>query len=159
LRTLYCRKVRTTLVADDQVDADLQICWQHVARVARPRTGDRLDRLRLWTLTKREWVIEPVLRLKLMSLRQGIDIASQRLWGRTVAGPSGRGLEIGPAGGGGMDRAFGPLLGFGHLKIHLLQPEITLARLAVVGLFRQSGAACGLFSQAVGNDQGRNLDY
>ena len=37
------------------------------------------------TFTKREWVIEPVVWLKLRSIRQGADIASQRLWGRKVA--------------------------------------------------------------------------
>ena len=34
------------------------------------------------TFTGREWVIEPVVWLKLKSLRQGADIASSRLWGR-----------------------------------------------------------------------------
>ncbi len=33
------------------------------------------------TFTGREWVIEPVVWLKLKSLRQGADIASSRLWG------------------------------------------------------------------------------
>jgi 5-methyltetrahydropteroyltriglutamate--homocysteine methyltransferase len=33
------------------------------------------------TFTRREWVVEPVVWLKLQSLRQGADIASQRLWG------------------------------------------------------------------------------
>jgi 5-methyltetrahydropteroyltriglutamate--homocysteine methyltransferase len=37
------------------------------------------------TFTKREWVIEPVVWLKLKSLREGADIASQRLWGKKVA--------------------------------------------------------------------------
>jgi 5-methyltetrahydropteroyltriglutamate--homocysteine methyltransferase len=37
------------------------------------------------TFTKREWVIEPVVWLKLRSIRQGADIASARLWGRKVA--------------------------------------------------------------------------
>jgi 5-methyltetrahydropteroyltriglutamate--homocysteine methyltransferase len=37
------------------------------------------------TFTKREWVIEPVVWLKLKSIREGADIASQRLWGRKVA--------------------------------------------------------------------------
>ena len=37
------------------------------------------------TFTKREWVIEPVVWLKLKSVREGADIASQRLWGRKVA--------------------------------------------------------------------------
>ena len=37
------------------------------------------------TFTKREWVIEPVVWLKLKSIRQGADIASARLWGRKVA--------------------------------------------------------------------------
>ena len=37
------------------------------------------------TFTKREWVIEPVVWLKLKSIRQGADIASQRLWGKRVA--------------------------------------------------------------------------
>jgi 5-methyltetrahydropteroyltriglutamate--homocysteine methyltransferase len=32
------------------------------------------------TFTGREWVIEPVVWLKLKSLRQGADIASARLW-------------------------------------------------------------------------------
>jgi 5-methyltetrahydropteroyltriglutamate--homocysteine methyltransferase len=34
------------------------------------------------TFTRREWVVEPVVWLKLQSLRRGADIASQRLWGR-----------------------------------------------------------------------------
>jgi 5-methyltetrahydropteroyltriglutamate--homocysteine methyltransferase len=33
------------------------------------------------TFTKREWVIEPAVWLKLKSLREGADIASARLWG------------------------------------------------------------------------------
>jgi 5-methyltetrahydropteroyltriglutamate--homocysteine methyltransferase len=37
------------------------------------------------TFTKREWVIEPVVWLKLKSIREGADIASQRLWGRKSA--------------------------------------------------------------------------
>jgi 5-methyltetrahydropteroyltriglutamate--homocysteine methyltransferase len=37
------------------------------------------------TFTKREWVIEPVVWLKLKSIRQGADLASQRLWGKKVA--------------------------------------------------------------------------
>jgi 5-methyltetrahydropteroyltriglutamate--homocysteine methyltransferase len=37
------------------------------------------------TFTKREWVIEPVVWLKLKSIREGADIASARLWGRKVA--------------------------------------------------------------------------
>ncbi len=37
------------------------------------------------TFTKREWVIEPVVWLKLKAIRQGADIASQRLWGKKVA--------------------------------------------------------------------------
>jgi 5-methyltetrahydropteroyltriglutamate--homocysteine methyltransferase len=37
------------------------------------------------TFTKREWVIEPVVWLKLKSIREGADLASQRLWGRKVA--------------------------------------------------------------------------
>ena len=36
------------------------------------------------TFTKREWVIEPVVWLKLKSIRQGSDIASTRLWGKKV---------------------------------------------------------------------------
>jgi 5-methyltetrahydropteroyltriglutamate--homocysteine methyltransferase len=38
------------------------------------------------TFTNREWVIEPAVWLKLKSLRQGADIATARLWGRTAAG-------------------------------------------------------------------------
>jgi len=38
------------------------------------------------TFTNREWVIEPVVWLKLKSLRQGADVASARLWGRRAAG-------------------------------------------------------------------------
>jgi 5-methyltetrahydropteroyltriglutamate--homocysteine methyltransferase len=34
------------------------------------------------TFTNREWVVEPVVWLKLKALRQGADLASQRLWGR-----------------------------------------------------------------------------
>jgi 5-methyltetrahydropteroyltriglutamate--homocysteine methyltransferase len=34
------------------------------------------------TFTRREWVIEPAVWLKLKSLREGADIASARLWGR-----------------------------------------------------------------------------
>jgi 5-methyltetrahydropteroyltriglutamate--homocysteine methyltransferase len=37
------------------------------------------------TFTKREWVIEPVVWLKLKSLREGADIASARLWGKKSA--------------------------------------------------------------------------
>jgi 5-methyltetrahydropteroyltriglutamate--homocysteine methyltransferase len=37
------------------------------------------------TFTKREWVIEPVVWLKLKAIRQGADIASTRLWGKKVA--------------------------------------------------------------------------
>jgi 5-methyltetrahydropteroyltriglutamate--homocysteine methyltransferase len=37
------------------------------------------------TFTKREWVIEPVVWLKLKAIRQGADLASQRLWGKKVA--------------------------------------------------------------------------
>jgi len=38
------------------------------------------------TFTGREWVIEPVVWLKLQSIRDGADIASARLWGRKTAG-------------------------------------------------------------------------
>ncbi|MEJ2624224.1 MAG: cobalamin-independent methionine synthase II family protein [Pseudolabrys sp.] len=37
------------------------------------------------TFTNREWVIEPAVWLKLAALRQGADIASQRLWGTKSA--------------------------------------------------------------------------
>jgi len=37
------------------------------------------------TFTNREWVLEPVVWLKLKSLSEGAAIASQRLWGRKVA--------------------------------------------------------------------------
>jgi 5-methyltetrahydropteroyltriglutamate--homocysteine methyltransferase len=37
------------------------------------------------TFTGREWVIEPAVWLKLKTLRQGADLASARLWGRSVA--------------------------------------------------------------------------
>jgi 5-methyltetrahydropteroyltriglutamate--homocysteine methyltransferase len=37
------------------------------------------------TFTSREWVIEPVVWLKLKSIREGADIASQRLWGKSAA--------------------------------------------------------------------------
>jgi 5-methyltetrahydropteroyltriglutamate--homocysteine methyltransferase len=37
------------------------------------------------TFTKREWVIEPVVWLKLKSLRDGADIASRRIWGKKSA--------------------------------------------------------------------------
>ena len=37
------------------------------------------------TFTNREWVIEPAVWLKLKSLREGADIASQRLWGKKNA--------------------------------------------------------------------------
>jgi len=37
------------------------------------------------TFTKREWVIEPVVWLKLKSLREGADIASTRLKGKMSA--------------------------------------------------------------------------
>ena len=37
------------------------------------------------TFTSREWVIEPVVWLKLRSLREGADIASARLWGKSAA--------------------------------------------------------------------------
>jgi 5-methyltetrahydropteroyltriglutamate--homocysteine methyltransferase len=37
------------------------------------------------TFTRREWVIEPVVWLKLKAIRAGADLASSRLWGRKVA--------------------------------------------------------------------------
>jgi len=37
------------------------------------------------TFTRREWVIEPVVWLKLKSIREGADIASARLWGKKDA--------------------------------------------------------------------------
>ena len=37
------------------------------------------------TFTGREWVIEPAVWLKLTAMRQGTDLASARLWGRSVA--------------------------------------------------------------------------
>jgi 5-methyltetrahydropteroyltriglutamate--homocysteine methyltransferase len=37
------------------------------------------------TFTRREWVIEPVVWLKLKAIRDGADLASARLWGRKVA--------------------------------------------------------------------------
>ena len=37
------------------------------------------------TFAEREWVIEPVVWLKLEALRDGADIASTRLWGKKVA--------------------------------------------------------------------------
>jgi 5-methyltetrahydropteroyltriglutamate--homocysteine methyltransferase len=37
------------------------------------------------TFTNREWVVEPVVWLKLKSLREGADIASMRLWGKKSA--------------------------------------------------------------------------
>ena len=37
------------------------------------------------TFTNREWVVEPVVWLKLKSLREGADIASARLWGKSAA--------------------------------------------------------------------------
>jgi 5-methyltetrahydropteroyltriglutamate--homocysteine methyltransferase len=37
------------------------------------------------TFTKREWVVEPVVWLKLKSIREGADIASARLWGKSAA--------------------------------------------------------------------------
>jgi 5-methyltetrahydropteroyltriglutamate--homocysteine methyltransferase len=37
------------------------------------------------TFTNREWVVEPVVWLKLRSVREGADIASARLWGRSAA--------------------------------------------------------------------------
>ncbi|MCW5690338.1 MAG: cobalamin-independent methionine synthase II family protein [Pseudolabrys sp.] len=37
------------------------------------------------TFTNREWVIEPAVWLKLKALRDGADIASNRLWGKKVA--------------------------------------------------------------------------
>ena len=37
------------------------------------------------TFTRREWVIEPAVWLKLKSIREGAAIASQRLWGRASA--------------------------------------------------------------------------
>jgi 5-methyltetrahydropteroyltriglutamate--homocysteine methyltransferase len=38
------------------------------------------------TFTRREWVIEPAVWLKLKAMREGADIASARLWGRRAAG-------------------------------------------------------------------------
>ena len=37
------------------------------------------------TFTNREWVVEPVVWLKLKALREGADIASQRIWGKKAA--------------------------------------------------------------------------
>ena len=37
------------------------------------------------TFTSREWVIEPAVWLKLKSIREGADIASKRLWGKSAA--------------------------------------------------------------------------
>jgi 5-methyltetrahydropteroyltriglutamate--homocysteine methyltransferase len=37
------------------------------------------------TFTNREWVVEPVVWLKLKTLREGADIASRRLWGTSAA--------------------------------------------------------------------------
>jgi 5-methyltetrahydropteroyltriglutamate--homocysteine methyltransferase len=37
------------------------------------------------TFTSREWVIEPVVWLKLKSIREGADLASRRLWGKAAA--------------------------------------------------------------------------
>jgi 5-methyltetrahydropteroyltriglutamate--homocysteine methyltransferase len=37
------------------------------------------------TFTNREWVIEPAVWLKLRAIREGADIASNRLWGKKVA--------------------------------------------------------------------------
>ncbi len=37
------------------------------------------------TFTKREWVVEPAVWLKLKSIREGADIASARIWGKKVA--------------------------------------------------------------------------
>jgi 5-methyltetrahydropteroyltriglutamate--homocysteine methyltransferase len=37
------------------------------------------------TFTNREWVVEPVVWLKLKSIRDGADIASARLWGKNAA--------------------------------------------------------------------------
>jgi len=37
------------------------------------------------TFTRREWVVEPVVWLKLKTIREGADIASSRLWGRSAA--------------------------------------------------------------------------
>jgi len=36
------------------------------------------------TFTNREYVIEPVVWLKLKALRQGADVASSHLWGRSA---------------------------------------------------------------------------
>ena len=57
------------------------------------------------TFTRREWVIEPVVWLKLKSIRDGADIASARLWGkRTAASSSARPREGGdPALGTSLD--------------------------------------------------------
>ena len=40
------------------------------------------------TFTNREWVIEPAVWLKLKSIREGADIASERLWGRGAVSSS-----------------------------------------------------------------------
>jgi 5-methyltetrahydropteroyltriglutamate--homocysteine methyltransferase len=37
------------------------------------------------TFTNREWVIEPIVWLKLDALREGADLASTRLWGKVAA--------------------------------------------------------------------------
>ena len=36
------------------------------------------------TFTNREWVVEPVVWLKLKSLPEGADLASRRLWARSA---------------------------------------------------------------------------
>ena len=43
------------------------------------------------TFTNREWVVEPVVWLKLKALRQGADIASRRIWGKSARSASDRG--------------------------------------------------------------------
>jgi 5-methyltetrahydropteroyltriglutamate--homocysteine methyltransferase len=37
------------------------------------------------TFTNREWVVEPVVWLKLKALREGADLASRRIWGKSAA--------------------------------------------------------------------------
>ena len=50
------------------------------------------------------------------------------------------------------------VLRFGKVKIRLFQPQIPLATLFIVSLFRQSGALCSLRSEAYGIRHSRASD-
>ena len=52
-----------------------------------------------------------------------------------------------------------PIFGLGQFQIHLLQAQIALPTLFVVGLFRQGGAPCRLRSEPLCSHHSRHSDY